>query len=1124
MRRNVAGSAVAIAVLVAAFVVVPLARADTPQATQQSGTVYARVTASDITLGNATIERRWSRSAFATTGLTDKRPGGRQWAGMHRDFTLRVASAPIGSETLRATDVTVQQLVGGLRLRIDLAGVPGLRVTRIIEAYDAIAGFRTQTLLRPTTPLALSGYTLDEVGLAGPVRPTIHALRAGADWREPGWTGPQIAVGDPHAGTWRESRAAARGAPLTGAAQWVSGADDASRSLFMVMERVDLPSSRASYDGTALALDVDLSRDVISLGPFEEQIHVENPKKGPARQRVLAAGKESALEAAFTGVATGTADEPAQLARYLQERRLRPYRHDVVFNSNGTDADRISTGAKDDMDIATVREVAPIARSLGVETFVLDDGWQAASGDWYPDSPQHPEPRWDGTPDSKFKPRFPDAEFRAVREAIAPMRLGLWMSPMHFNPASATFKAHPEWACAPVGDALALYNAAQPDSGSNEAGLGTWGPNAIPHVESRIRDAIEHWGVQYFKFDFLVWLDCAGQGDMYAYRDAFVGMLDRLGGDYPGVTFQIDETNDYRLFPFESVTRGPSWFQNGSPGPQQLLHNLWNLSPFVPTYSIGQHALGGKAYERFPVATLMAAAMPSHITFFSELRGLPSSVIAEAAPWLTFYREHRELLGGMAYPLLSDPLAGGWTALQPWDAVAGQGSLLVFRQRGANATQRVALRNIPPGRSFDLIEAPSGATRATVTSAQLTQGIDVTLAQPDTATVLLVVPAGGAAAGSTFTDAPASGEWLAGDFHVHTCYSHDAYCGPGDDNTGPKEAYTLSGDVDERFLEGSLRGLDFLAITDHNDTRSVTDPGFATHGLIGVPGYENSLHGHAQMLGATSVFAHGDSSAADVRDLAARMRAAGGIFQINHPADGVIAPFSCAQTGVLDWGYGYDVQPDTLEVWNIQHYYQPPFPAASSNAAALAYWECWLERGARIGATGGSDSHWLSTSVMQGPGNPTTWIDAGARTTRGILDALRAGRTSVSVRPPVLGGAPLLLEADADGDGEFEAMQGDTVPPGALMRVRSPGMTTAGLVDVRANGADVLTGATLVPGGEVRFRAPATRASGWVRATLSLPDAAPARMVCEPVLGTKTTYCRAPIAVAALTSPIYLAQ
>ena len=63
------------------------------------------------------------------------------------------------------------------------------------------------------------------------------------------------------------------------------------------------------------------------------------------------------------------------------------------------------------------------------------------------------------------------------------------------------------------------------------------------------------------------------------------------------MTLQIDETNDYRLFPFESVARGPSWFQNGSPPPEQLLHNLWNLSPYVPAFSLGQHFLGGKAWS-----------------------------------------------------------------------------------------------------------------------------------------------------------------------------------------------------------------------------------------------------------------------------------------------------------------------------------------------------------------------------------------------------------------------------------------------------------------------------------------------------------------------------------------------
>src|SRR3546814_422003 len=104
-------------------------------------------------------------------------------------------------------------------------------------------------------------------------------------------------------------------------------------------------------------------------------------------------------------------------------------------------------------------------------------------------------------------------------------------------------------------------------------------------------------------------------------------MLDRLQAAHPHVTFQIDETNDYRLFPFASVTRGPSWFQNGTPTPDRLLHNLWNLAPWIPTESLGQHFLGGKQWERFPVDTLMAIVLLSHPTFFSDLRPLPDDVV-----------------------------------------------------------------------------------------------------------------------------------------------------------------------------------------------------------------------------------------------------------------------------------------------------------------------------------------------------------------------------------------------------------------------------------------------------------------------------------------------------------------
>lgn len=714
-----------------------------------AGPVRARVRAGTIELRNDEVRRIWSRAPFRTESFVDRRAGGARLGSPVLDFSLDTTLGRVRSTDFRAATVTTSRLPrGGLSLRIELVpsadAAPGsalLRVTRTVEAFPHVAGLRTQTTIHARAPVALSGAVSERVAV-GRARPTIHAFRAGSDWREPGYDGPPVVLGDPHAGTWRATRRAPVGSPLAGPAQWITAARG-GRTVFMVSERNDFPSSRAAYDGSTESLVVDYSRDVLTLGPFEENAHVENGFPGLGRRRVIEPGASLALEPAFVGFGSSSADAAWQFHRYLVEHRLAPYPHAVTFNTNGVDQNTISTGAKDDADLRTIRRLAPVARRLGVETFVLDDGWQARSGDWFPDSPQHPEPRYDGSPGSKFAPRFPDDRFRAVRKAIAPMRLGLWMSPLNYNPSAESPRRRADWPCQPLASALEGYSGTDPGGGSNEAGIVPWSARAIPHVEARIRDAIQHWGVRYWKFDFMAWLDCAGANDMYELHDAFLAMIDRLRARFPRVTFQIDETNDYRLFPFESVSRGPTWFQNGSPPVSVLLHNLWNLSPYVPAFALGQHVLAGEEYRTQPVSTLMAAALLSHITFFSDIRELPAPVVDEAGRWLRFYQRHRDLFSGVVYPLLRDPLANSWTALQAWDPARRRGALLAFRQDDHAPTKRIALRDVPAGR-YELRTAPGGERAATVGADQLRKGLRLEL-PPRGATVLLIRPTGSGA-------------------------------------------------------------------------------------------------------------------------------------------------------------------------------------------------------------------------------------------------------------------------------------------------------------------------------------------------------------------------------------------
>jgi hypothetical protein len=656
------------------------------------------------------------------------------WSRGSNDFRLTLAGIDLRGDQLgvRGTPAVTQLAGGGRRVTFDL-GI----VTREVEVYPGVAGFRSRTVVR--VPGVLSAYTLDEAVPGAGVAVTLHSFRAGADWREPGWK-PQ-GVGDPNTGDWRKTTRRGRGTPVGGTAQWLSAVAPSGASLFLVMERNDQASSTMRYDGAQVAARVDLSRDLVYLGPFEEDFHVQNPTPGPGRVRAVV--PPLALEPVFTGLALDADDEPWQHYSYLHNYRHLQARAPVTFNSDSVDRNRISTGAKDDMDLAEVRRQADVARRLGAEVFILDDGWQARSGDWCPDSPECPEPRYPA-----FPHRFPDARFAAVRAAIAPMQLGLWMTPMSFHPSSRAFRRNPTWACIPLGAATAAYTLAQPEEGSNEAGIGVWNPQGIgvdgrliDHIERRIRIAIEDWDVAYFKFDFLAWLDCAGVApvDIYAYRDAFVSMLDRLIADHPEVTFQIDETNDYRLFPFESIARGPSWFQNGSPDTPQLLHNLWSLNPWVPGPTLGQHTFGGDERDHRDPAYLIAAALGSHITFKTDLTQLTAAQIAAGRAGTDLYKAHREALGGFTYPLLDDPVTGQtWTALQPWDADAQRGMVLVYRQDHPDATRLVPLRGLRAS-SYRITDAQTGSLLGTFTRAELAgTGLPVTLAARFSAAVLVV--------------------------------------------------------------------------------------------------------------------------------------------------------------------------------------------------------------------------------------------------------------------------------------------------------------------------------------------------------------------------------------------------
>jgi len=376
------------------------------------------------------------------------------------------------------------------------------------------------------------------------------------------------------------------------------------------------------------------------------------------------------------------------------------------------------------------------------------------------------------------------------------------------------------------------------------------------------------------------------------------------------------------------------------------------------------------------------------------------------------------------------------------------------------------------------------------------------------------------------------GVWLAGDLHVHTVLSHDVWSGPDDDNTGTDEAYTWGWTAGEQITLAESRGLDFLALTDHNRTDALRLPEYRSSKLTLVPAYEHSLAG-----GHAGVFMPSVSSLGDVlREPGGGTGFAGsdgllaflsavhersGIAVLNHPfykRGSATAP----PTWTYDVAASYGV--DAVEVWNSVWMNRSEITPqiAYDDPAAAPWWEQqFLARGRRTPMVGGSDNHWRILTGIAGVGQPTTWVFASDARVPSILAAIQAGRTTVSAQPPAMGSArlePTVIEDWAHGHstgvgGSVRArgplLVRTRVLGGAGLRLRL--ISTGSVVDSAVvDGADTVVEQPVVlpDGGWLRLELYADPGTEMVAMTSPVyaSDSAPRSVRRSPSTGTPVGY------------------
>ena len=269
--------------------------------------------------------------------------------------------------------------------------------------------------------------------------------------------------------------------------------------------------------------------------------------------------------------------------------------------------------------------------------------------------------------------------------------------------------------------------------------------------------------------------------------------------------------------------------------------------------------------------------------------------------------------------------------------------------------------------------------------------------------------------------------WYHGDLHSHTVHSDGSIT------------------VEDRARGAVARGLDFLAITDHNTISQNRSDDPWPDELSPIRGCElTTFHGHLSILGLGEVVDWRDAArgrgAAGILDQVARQNA---IAVINHPS-----AFGNPWCAGCHWDFAQVdyARLDGIEVWNGR-WAEPE----TDNAGALALWTDLLDAGLRPTATAGTDSH--SAEEDRYPAIPYTYVHAADDSEGSILDGIRRGRVFLSSGPSLTfravgsdGVAINLPGAELPSDGRFDlVVDVEELPaPATLWYVTSGSMSALG--------------------------------------------------------------------------------
>lgn len=280
-------------------------------------------------------------------------------------------------------------------------------------------------------------------------------------------------------------------------------------------------------------------------------------------------------------------------------------------------------------------DLAEIAASIGVERYVLDDGWFGARRDDHA-----------GLGDWTVSPEVWPQGLHPLIDKVTGlgMQFGLWFEPEMINPDSEVARAHPEWVMA-----------VSPDRWPVESRFQQVINLAIPECYAYIRDAIvallTEYDISYIKWDHNRDLieaatQSSGRPAVHEQTLAFYRLVDEIKAAFPGLEIESCSSGGARV-DLEVLQRTERVWVSDCIDPHERQHMLRWTTQLIPPEMMGSHIASGHSHttgRSHDLVFRIATALFGHLGIEWDLRQATPVERDDLRAWIAFYKAERGLL------------------------------------------------------------------------------------------------------------------------------------------------------------------------------------------------------------------------------------------------------------------------------------------------------------------------------------------------------------------------------------------------------------------------------------------------------------------------------------------------